>query len=71
MGFASVGDILGGDKSNDGQRHVTDGGKGASYTRGPAKDPKYEGGSYLSVSRPDGSKETAVFDKSGKRRQQP
>lgn len=59
----SIGDILRGDSSNEGLRHVTSG--GASITKGPTEDPNFPGGSYLSVSRRDGGKQTVVFDSSG------
>lgn len=60
-----IGDILKGDGSNDGLRHVTE--DGASYTTGPAKDPKAEGGTYLSASDANGNKTTIVWDSDGNR----
>lgn len=64
--FKWLGDILGGDRRNGGQRHVTS--KGATYTRGVAKDKKASGGTYLSVKDSGGNKKpTRVWDKQGKR----
>lgn len=54
----STGEMLKGDGSNDGLRHVTS--EGASYTKGPAKDPSAEGGEYLSVTDTEGNKTTKV-----------
>jgi YD repeat-containing protein len=62
-GPQSTGDMLRGSGSNDGLRHVTAG--GASITTGPAKDTKYEGGKYVSVTDAKGNKQTNVYDANG------
>jgi hypothetical protein len=59
----SIGEILRGDSSNRGFRHVTSG--GASITVGVADDPKAPGGKYISVTDEDGKKRSIVYDSNG------
>nr|WP_281720670.1 hypothetical protein [Nitrosomonas nitrosa] len=59
----SIGDILRGDNSNRGFRHVTS--DGASYTVAVAKDDRVEGGKYVSVTDENGRKRTIVYKKNG------
>lgn len=57
----SIGEILRGDSSNRGFRHVTSG--GASVTVGVADDPNAPGGKYVSVTDDRGRKRTIVYDR--------
>ncbi|PSB51511.1 hypothetical protein [Chamaesiphon polymorphus] len=59
----SIGEILRGDSSNRGFRHVTSG--GASITVGVADDPNAPGGKYISVTDEDGKKRSIVYDRNG------
>jgi hypothetical protein len=59
----SIGEILRGDNSNRGFRHVTSG--GATITIGVADDPNAPGGKYISVTNEDGKKRSIVYDSNG------
>lgn len=59
----SIGEILRGDSSNRGFRHVTSG--GASITVGVADDPNAPGSKYISVTDEDGKKRSIVYDSNG------
>lgn len=59
-----IGELLRGDGSNNGTRWVTQG--GTSITSGPTLDEEVPNGRYVSVTRPDGGKRTAVFNSEGK-----
>lgn len=62
-GTASTRSMIVGNGSNGGYRYTTSG--GSSITSGPAKDKRYPGGSYTSVSRPDGGKKSITYDAYG------
>lgn len=57
----SIGDILRGNSSNRGFRHVTS--TGVSVTVGVADDPSAPGGKYVSVTDAHGKKRTIVYDR--------
>ncbi|MBI1800872.1 MAG: hypothetical protein HY259_11630 [Chloroflexi bacterium] len=61
--FKSIGDILRGNGSNQGFQHTTS--WGARYTVGPTEDPRYPGGTYVSVNDVFGDKRTVVLDNHG------
>lgn len=56
-----IGEILRGDSTNRGFRHVTS--DGASITIGVADDPKAKGGKYISVTDNQGRKRSIVYDR--------
>ena len=56
----SIGEILKGNNSNRGFRHVTS--SGVSITVGIADDPNASGGKYVSVTDEHGHKRTIVYD---------
>jgi hypothetical protein len=59
----SIGDILRGDSSNSGFRHVT--ADGISITVGVADDPSASGGKYVSVTDSAGRKRSILYDQNG------
>jgi hypothetical protein len=60
----SLWEILRGDSSHTGLRHVTS--NGATYTVKSTQDPSFPGGSFISVTDVSGRKRTIVYDQNGR-----
>jgi hypothetical protein len=59
----SIAEILRGDPSKSGLRHVSSG--GATYTVKATDDPNVAGGKFVSVTNANGNKRTIVYDRDG------